>query len=365
MVSRLPKARPEMTKESSDKAFTFRAILTGELGDFLADEGLSSQASVSAIVALVAQLVHHREEGVELSPDIYLCHDASKLASILGGAELLAIGDAPLNDGTARQALKLCAPLAVSGYSIYIQRNLDDTFAYGLVRATNLPLAVTPEEALSDLGDGSIPAVMVRKIARDCVEALGAKGNRRRFHFSAARDDTAAPKAAIAALASAITTNIVDEVHKDNTRRFLDATLAQIFQESHGALAVVLQPGREATSLFSDTVPLKQPIRFAERVAAFASDKSANTLASLQGAASLMEGMFHCDGIVVFDSDGAICSFRAFHHTESDVESQNANTGGSRRRTYDALKGLVGKGISLAFFRSQDGHTEAYTGEQE
>jgi hypothetical protein len=349
-----------MTGDSKNKTFSFRQTLTGELADFLRDEGISCDKTTSAIVVLTAELAHYREEGVELTPTVYICDDIAKIAAILGGAEVVRISKGDRTDDTIRKILKICAPLARGGYAVYVERR-DDSFAFGLLRDVNIPLSITPEEALVEMADREVPALILRRIARNCVEVLGCRRTRRCIHFSADREDSPSPLSAIRSLAAAITRDITDPSQQASTCRLVVDLVGQILQHSHGALAIVLKKDTALPEQLRDMVVLDPPISIVERVSAFMSDKAPGTMYSLQGLAHLLEGMFQSDGIVVFRSDGIVVGFRGFHQGGAVPLDVAIHAGGNRRRTYGALSALVGTTLSAAFFRSQDGHTEAHT----
>lgn len=71
--------------------------------------------------------------------------------------------------------------------------------------------------------------------------------------------------------------------------------------------------------------------------------------------------MLGSDGIIVFKDNGSIVAYRTFLKLPATLTSV---TGGARRRTFEALKKLIGKDIQAAFMASQDGHTE-FAGEED
>jgi len=349
-----------MVSSATDKNISFRSQLTGELSDFLQDENFACSETTAVLVALVAALSHYKEEGIVLSPEIYICNDITKVTSLLQGVEFIKIGHGKHNAKIAIKILKECAPLAQNGWSIFIEQ-LSEEFVYGVFTASNLPLALTPDEVLVGEDDESFPVVIISKLADNCVEVSGARGNRRCIHFSAVREDSPSPKDAIDKLAKSITLH-VNNKYRSNTYRFVYKTLSNIFQQPHGALVVVLKRRcRKLPQSISDAVSLAKPILLVNRVSDFLTLKDNEAMIKLQATTSILAGMIHSDGIVVFRSDGAILGYRAFLNNSSHKSIAHENSGGARRRTYEALKKLVDKqNIMGVFFRSQDGYAEYY-----
>jgi len=341
-----------------DKTISFRSQLSGDISDFLKDEGFECAATYSAMTAIVSDLSHYKEEGTTLSPEIYLCNDIGQVVQLVPGCSFIRIGEGAQNDETALRAMKECAPLAKNAWSIFIERK-DKCFRYGVFAARDFPMSVTVSEVLIDSGENTIPAVMVSKVADNCVEARGAKGNRRCIHFSSAREDSPSPREAIAALTKGITIGVCRD-YGAQAERFLYLTLLSVFQESHGALVAVLGKRRRVLpKRISDAIRIEQPVDVSAPVRQYLRSKDHEAVAELQRIASLIEGMLQSDGVTVFRADASVLAYRAFLRHWSQKGS--ARHGGARMRTFEGLKELVDRGdMEGAFIRSQDGYTEYY-----
>lgn len=344
----------------SDKTISFRSQLAGDLSDFLKDEGFECAATYSAVTAVVSELSHYKEEGTVLSPEIYLCNDFSQVSQLLPGCSFIRIGEGAQSDETALRALKECAPLAKKAWSIFIERK-DDMFKYGIFGARDFPLSLTTAEVLIEEGDNAIPVVMIAKLAETCVEIRGSNRNRRCIHFSTVREDSPSPREAIAGLAKGITADVHLD-YEQEVKRFFYVSLSSIFQEPHGALAIVLKKRRRTLpKQISDAIKFGQPVSVLGQIQEYLRSKDHEVLVELQRSASLIEGMLRSDGITVFRSDGSILGYRAFLHHLRERQLGSERHGGTRMRTYKDLKKLVDKGeIEGAFIRSQDGYTEYY-----
>jgi hypothetical protein len=220
-----------------DKNVSFRSLMSGEVADFLKDEGLECAATSSSIVAAASRLASLREEGQALSPEVYFCSDVEKLAAVLQGSEIINLGRGSQEDKTVLQALKECAPLAAGGWVIFIERR-EGQFNYGVLTATNLPLSITPFEALVENSVGEVVTIAVRRIAENCVELQGGKGNRRCLYFSDRRAESAPPAAALEQFCETATRS-VHASHQVDVRRFFYRTLSTKLFQAHGAIFVV------------------------------------------------------------------------------------------------------------------------------
>jgi hypothetical protein len=203
-----------------DKNISFRSLMTGEVGDFVKDEGLLCAATSSAIVAAASKLANLREEGQALSPEVYFCTDVQKLTAVLQGSELIKLGQGPLADNTVLQALKECAPLATGGWVVFVERS-NDQFSYGVMTPINLPLAITSYEALVENAVPDLISIVVRRVAEDCVELRGGKGGHRCLYFSDRRADAPAPASALEQFCAAATKAIPKADAKDIQRFIL------------------------------------------------------------------------------------------------------------------------------------------------
>lgn len=245
--------------------------MTGEVGDFVKDEGLECAVTSSSIVAAASQLANLREEGRALSPEVYFCTDVTKLTAILQGSELVKLGQGAREDKTVLKALKECAPLATGGWVIFIERS-DHHFSYGVMTTTNLPLAITPYEALVEFAVPDLVSIVVRRIAENCVELKGSKGGRRCLYFSDRRAEAPAPATALEHFCKAVT-HKVSAADVDDVRRFFYRTLSTQLVQAHGALFVVQSVRRKLPVKFRDCTQLPTPLSISDRVVEYRKHK--------------------------------------------------------------------------------------------
>ncbi|APZ95871.1 hypothetical protein [Fuerstiella marisgermanici] len=341
------------------RTLTFRSQLKGELDDFLKDEGVECSRTCSALVAFAASLASYKEEGISLSPEVFFCDSVEEIAQFLPSSDFHRLGNGPQEDTTIRSALKECAPLARGGWSIFVERGDPTTFQYGVIASADVPFSLTLEEAIiGDTSESEIFALLIRRVAENCVEIRGSNGHARCVFFSDLRYDSPNPAQTLATLARVLT-SAVEGAGRDRTRRFLERCLFDSLNRSHGALIAVMSARRKKLpTKLRDAVQLDHPIDLVERVENFHKYGDSQSVARLESASALIEGMLASDGILIARTDGLIIAYRGFLQ-QSKTEAGTRIVGGSRRRTFGGLTQLVSKNdLVAAFFRSQDGDTE-------
>lgn len=338
-----------------DRNISFRSVMRGEVDDFLHDEGLVCSATAASIVAVASRLATLREEGTPLWPEVYFCTSIDRLVAVLQGPEIVELGNGPHDETVVLRGLKECAPLATAGWVIFIERK-EDRFKYGLFTPTNLPLSITPYEALVESPATESTIIVVRRLAENCVEIKGSKGHRRCLYFSDRRPETPSPMLEIDKFCGAVTRDVAANWQED-VRRYFYRTLSELLLQGHGTLLVVQsRRRRKLPPNLADSIRLPNPISIADRVREYRAHKDDEALAKLVRAAALLKGMLGSDGIVVFRSDGSVIAYRAF--LTPPRQSTAGATGGARRRTFELLRDRIGSDFEAVLMCSQDGNIE-------
>lgn len=333
---------------------SFRHLLSDAVCSFLSEAGLGSAQVGDALSELVVTLSRYREEGEPLFPVAFMGDDLGEMLRVLGGSDPIAIGTGPRTRETIQRALKQCAPLGQGRWwSLYVLL-VPEGFAYGIFRTEPFPLVETPLERMRRAGDGSLRLVGVLQLAENVIELRGLGGLYRHIFLSGARAEVTLPTVAMDELALGLTAS-VKEPARSLTRDFYRRVLFEAMQASHGTLVAVLPKGREGSPMFVDGVLLSEPIDMVARVMRYHESPDVAAASAVSSAAQLLRGMMATDGITVLRSDGHILGYNVFiRHPESLIR-EPARVGGARRRTYEVLCAWVGRELTTAFFRSQDG----------
>jgi hypothetical protein len=333
---------------------SFRHLLSDAVASFLHEAGMGSAQVVEPLSELIVTLSRYREEGEPLFPVAFLGDDLQEMLRVLNGKDAVAIGTGPRTRETIQRALKQCAPLGQGRWwSLYVLL-VPEGFAYGIFRTDPFPLVETPLERMRRAGERSLRLVGVLQLAENVIELRGMGGLYRHIFLSGARAEVTLPTVAMDELSLGLTAD-VKEPARGLTRDFYRRVLFEAMQASHGTLVAVLPRGSEGSPLFVDGVLLEEPIDMVARVMRYHESPGVEAASGVSSAAQLLRGMMATDGITVLRSDGFILGYNVFIRHPETLIREPARVGGARRRTYEVLCARVGRELTTAFFRSQDG----------
>lgn len=338
------------------EVLSFRDLLFEAIHEFLRTEGMVIDDAARGLGEVLVALASYREEGVPLSPSVFFAENLGTLMDRLGGSEHVAIGCGPRDAETMRTALKHCAPLGRSGWSIYLVRGTDH-IDYGVFRTDGFLLSQTPMGRLRGLCDPDIRIVGMVQLAENVIELRGSSGSRRLIYLSGTSSDALPAIALIRALVT-VASRDVEKAHRVSVERLLQRVFIDAMRAPHGQLIAVLAAGVDPRTLFHDGIILGDPLQLAERVARFHEDPTEKHRDAVQGAGILLESMLSVDGITLLASDGSVRGYHAFFRHAAPTGQV---IGGARRRTYDALAAEVGPSLLGVFYRSHDGHALCHT----
>lgn len=345
---------------------TIRAPLLGHVTDQLNKGHIVCAHTHQLACELVALLSAYREEDRRLYPEVYLLvSDEDDIFRVLvPGVQPLQIGELPIEKSDvesesrriARTALKSCASLAIDGWAMYIRRNRTG-FCYGLFRPAAQTYSVGSAALLPQSG---LPAAILRNSAENTVEIVNSTGTRLEISLTTATPSKQALSGQIAAFASSACIDVVTD-ERDQAAGYLTRILSDFLRLSHGALIAVAPAGTPIDrSQFPDGVVFEPPIPLVKIMLDAVKEQSASADAQLRSHESLLRGMIMTDGITILGTDGSIKGFRVFVQplAAEAGESRTGGAGGARSRAFGFLKGIIGKPLVSALFRSQDGRTE-------
>ena len=330
---------------------SFRTQLIGSITDFAESCSMGLLLRPSILAELIGALSKYREEGIKLSPEVYLCNDIAQLLKLIPDSSLITIGRGNISEEDIREILKKCAPLARDEWCIYIEGK-NNNMEYGLFRGPMNPLAVPIETTLLEPGNSEVKVVKVHQIADDCVEIKNYRGDFHNIFFSHKKDSIPSPLKYLDDLVRSICENITITV-KDSAMTFLNRVIRESLLASLGSLVVVCQK-EKVPKYLTDGVILSQPIDFLRQIEDAL--KVPSQLSILKSETSLIKGMFSCDGIVVFNKDAKLLAYNCF--ISLSPKKVKPAEGGARRRAFDSLCNRLGQGIYAAFIQSQDGQTD-------
>ncbi len=294
------------------RVVTFRSQTMGQIADLIHDEGLSCQASQDILSFLAGTLVRYQDEGIELIPNILFCEDADSALKTFPGAVRYQVGAAPLTSDSVNRILKECAPLTVGGWCIYIERTSTTDLKYGVFNYLQLPTTIPLAEAISLMPD--LFCVLVRRTSPSTIEIRGSKGNSLSLIFSTVREQ---PIQSDPISAFAIDC-CLDLGNADDFRIYFQRLLEQALTRSHGTiLATTRSNNLRGISELKDAIPVVPKLDIYAAFMGYREIGSAESIVTLQNRESLLTGLLHCDGIVMFNTQGCVIAYRVFYRPGS------------------------------------------------
>jgi len=320
---------------------------------------------ISNLIAwITAQLAAYKEEGVALTPSVFICNSVTRLIQIAGAGEHIALGNKVSLEIAGPALLKAAAPLCSGNWKIYIERlESGESCNYGVFCGSSDPSSLTIDEIVMDEDDEQFAVIRIIQNATNKVEVRTNTGDGIEFRFN---DDPDIPEIKarehVRRLAKAIARN--SGPLSLSFAGYVERVLSAAIRDCHGTLvAVVPCNSGGLPEGMADILIFNPPFHLYDRFQRHTEEgKSASSISRLQVASELVSGLMSSDGIAVFNDSGYILGFRAFIKNNS---SEKQVAGGARSRAYQAMKSLVGSGLSAVFFRSQDGKTDFYLSELE
>lgn len=340
-----------------EKSVSFRTHIQSNTFDILNDAKIDCIHTLKLVISLVSQLAAYTEEGVPLSPSVFICNSISSLVRMAGAGEFVILSENEVTATAAGKILKAGAPLCTGSWRIYVER-IDDgeRCRFGVFCGSSDPSSFTVDEVLLEVSDEKFPIIRIAQNVTNKVEVRTSAGSGIEFRFNDDNDVAQLDnRSNILQLASAVAADVSED--SESFKNFIERVLSAAIRESHGTLVAVVS-GKDGImpNVLTDGLTLNPPLDLYDRYQLhFKEEKTAVSVSRLQAASELLAGFVNSDGITVLNSGGKVLGYRAFIRSP---QPDSPSTGGARTRAYAALSALVGNGLDAAFFRSQDGRME-------
>lgn len=116
------------------KLASLRDNTLASIAEFLLDENFQNSTILKeGILELINLLSDYFEEGTHLFPEVLITNNSNEFFKTISNREIL-IAEETLTVSEFKNIIRLCAPLAVGSWIIYIEVN-GDKMKYGLVDA--------------------------------------------------------------------------------------------------------------------------------------------------------------------------------------------------------------------------------------
>lgn len=316
-----------------------------------------SETIIEGVLNIVNQVSEYHEEGVRLFPEVIIVNDISILKMIQARTEQVYEG--LIEENTFSRIMKLCAPLANSNWSIYVNIVDEKHVQYGVVsgelKETSLSLRrqvleITPrvDHVLYIRNIGS-KNVEIRNTIRTCIVSLTLDGS------ISNQDDN------LNALISSTIADVPEELESEILFDFMHKTIGDALDEGHGNLIAVCKEENLSQCLeeMSGGSVIEKPIDIPSLLNDDRLFERNTTSVAIKSYVSLIKSMINHDGITFVSTTGKILGYH-YIVNNNKVESVQV-VGGSRTKAFEALKNV--NGIYACFFKSQDGLTKFYRNE--
>ena len=305
---------------------------------------------VEGIIDMVNMLSDYHEEGQPLYPDVLIANDSSFFNTFINHRVKLA--EKSFNKNDFSQCIKMCAPLAVDGWSIYILLLENRNIEYGVLTSEITTLSLDLYAQTMSNGVPDVNALFLRNVGNKTVEVRDVQ-NQMLVSLSLKQDYISLDSVLEDLVGTILPKETLYFIEKSN---FLVKSIRQALNEGHGNLIAVSDNNpdiiKSVTDNFHGGVLLEKDAINLDVIAndcmRLHTEEASKKLSSYT---KLMQSMLNFDGITLFDNNGSIIGYH-FIVNNDKVTDENIE-GGSRTRAYLALCKI--DGLKACFMRSQDG----------
>ncbi len=164
------------------KHLSFQEEISGRIASLLMDAGMPScTATRDGLAAIIDSLSSYQEEGHRLYPKFIITENIQEVKLLLPQSEEIHIGSGQISVETYRKCLKMCAPLAIGEWYIFIERGSSE-IRYGLIRSGDSVISPLPESLIRELS--SEPIIVLRQVTDRTVEAVTSNDHSLSISFS-------------------------------------------------------------------------------------------------------------------------------------------------------------------------------------
>lgn len=326
---------------------SLRSFLNGTMSDFVEHSQLQDFGN-SSICQLISLIVDYREESIPLWVDVFLTSSIEQITELFPGHRLIRLGSDTCDEKGVKNALKKTAPLIIGNWMMFMATTTQGRFNYGVFRDSGFPLNVPFDLILEPGNIGDVRFIHIFKVASKAVQISNHLGEKIVIHFSNIADNEISQEDEIASLTNVITSQVVIEV-QDECNKFLNKVLKKSIRKSHGTIVAVIRD--YSIPDFFHSIALNDPLDIIQDIALVNQEREDSPrLIALE---ELINGIFGCDGIVIFNTKACLIAYHAFLDSGG-----SSSEGGARKRAFEKLCEHIGHEIVAAYYQSQDGQCE-------
>jgi hypothetical protein len=291
-----------------------------------------------------------------LYPEVIITNDINIFKTIPN--RLFIVKESVLDIDGFKNALKLCAPLAINNWVIFIEVK-NNNLTFGLVSAemteTSLSLYTQLIDSQVELGDMKL--AYIKCLASKIVELVGIKS--RVIVALTLDDEKKVLNDEISKLSQEVSKQCEGE-YKDKTKAFFEKILNEAIKTGHGNLIGIINDDddtiQQLKEKLNDGIYLDSSIDIAALVRTAEQEKTNETSVTLKAYTSILISMLNHDGITIITDKGRILGYHLFVKSDDNADV----VGGARARAFESMKKLD---LKVCFYRSQDGNIKYYSHE--
>ena len=334
---------------------SLRETILKEIGNFLFEEKFQTNTIArQGILDLINQISDYYEEGNHLYPEVLIMNKIELLKTIPSREILLYEGKLDILE--FKQALKLCSPLAINNWLIFIVIK-GNQMKYGLTSAEISETSIPMFKQAIEMPNSGFNIAYIRNIGKKTVELAGLKN---RCIISLTLDETKEVlKNEIFDLCSIILSKTYGNDSGKYTTYF-EKMISEAIKVGHGNLISVVDDDigsiEKVNKILKNGILFRNPVFLAEMIKRAEYEKTNLTSIELKSFTSLIISMINHDGITLFTNTGKILGYHFI--IENKISKKRKTVGGSRTLAFEAMK--ASKLFQACFMRSQDGNIKFY-----
>ena len=152
----------------NEKSVSFRAQLRGNVGDLIGKIDWHCAHTTNLIVGIISKLAAYTEEGVPMTPPVFICSSISELVQRAGVGEFFPLSKSGIpTAAAASQILKAAAPLCFGHWNIYVERAPNgETLQFGVFCGSSDPSALRVDQVVLEGFTPDFPLVRISQTPR-------------------------------------------------------------------------------------------------------------------------------------------------------------------------------------------------------
>lgn len=313
-----------------------------------------SAMHVNGVIDIIDQISDYYEEGSKLYPEVIIVSSRDMIMSYSGRFIRLYAGK--IEENQFKKAMKLCAPLAVDNWNIYIILKDTESIEYGIISTEEKETSLSLRNIALSQAETDDHLLYIRNVGGKNVEL--ARRNDAILISLSLQEYVSTQDDNIAKLVDSI---INDLQNNEEYRRFIHKVILDALNEGHGNLIAVCKE-EDLDGVIANMTGgaiLKPFVDIPKLINEDKEEGRSETSVAIKSMVSVVKHMMNHDGITIFSTRGKVM---AFHYIIDNSRANDPNVvGGARTKAFDAMKKITE--LHTVFFKSQEGLTKIFSHE--